>query len=195
VQDGFVLNYDLGEVGMPGHDTDPRDQDPRLAEVQRVLEEYKKECQAKAEAEGKDLTNKVALQVRNENGKLSMTVAVMNADAELLETIKQRLAGVSGLPTPTEQPATWFALEGMVPGDGEGLSLNLDGHFFTFSKGFTAEEVERTVNEWLATNNPGSKARVKVERGSGPDGEERVEVRIEIGDPEHAEKAEGGTSK
>ncbi|MCC7477339.1 hypothetical protein IT575_02675 [bacterium] len=194
-QDGFVLSYDLGQAGTPGEGGDPRDADPRIAEVQRVLEEFKKESQARAQAEGKELTNKVAIQVRNENGKLSMSVAVMNPDAELLETIKQRLAQVPGLPAPTEQPATWFAAEGAMPGDGEGLSLNLDGHFFTFGPGFTAEEVERTVNDWLAANKPGSTARVKVERGTGPDGEERVEVRIEIGDPEHADKAEGGEAR
>lgn len=194
-EDGFVLEYNLGQVGMPDENTDPRDQDPRLAEVERVLHEFQVEVKAKASKDSQDQKLGINVNVANRNGELTLTVAVMNDDAEMLEALRDKLGSISGLPAPRELPATWFAADGATPGEPGGLSLSVDGHFFSFGPGISSEEVERTVNDWLDQNKPGHKARVKIERSASPDGEERVEVRIEIADPEHAEKAESGASK
>ncbi len=194
-EEGFVLEYNLGQVGTPDENTDPRDQDPRIAEVQRVLEEFAAEAKAKAGEEHQDKKLGINVNVANRNGELTLTLAVMNDDPEMLETLRDKIGSISGLPAPRELPATWFSVDGAAPGEPGGLSLSVDGHFFSFGPGISSEEVERTVNDWLDQNKPGHKARVKIDRSTGADGEERVEVRIEIADPEHAEKAESGASK
>jgi hypothetical protein len=191
-QNGFVLQYDLGTVATPDENTDPRDQDARLKEVERVISEAEKAAKEKAKADGVDLKTGINVNVRNANGQLTLIVAVATENQELLDSIKSGLAGIPGMPTPTELPATWFSADGTQPGADGGISLAVEDHFFSFGPGITAEEAERTINEWLDKNKPGHKATVKIERSTGADGEERVEIRMEISDPEHEKKMQEG---
>ena len=72
-------------------------------------------------------------------------------------------------------PSTWF---GDTAGGEPGINLNLNGHEFTFPQGFTEEQVETAIRDWIKQNHPDWDSEVDV-KISGDGEERRVEVRIE----------------
>lgn len=190
---GFVLTYDLGTAPegesqgykVPGGIEDKVE--PFHAAIKAFLDERK----AAAKAAGADYSNKVSIRLMNENGKVTLVIGLANADEALMHELKGRLAAaVPGLPEPQVQDATWFSRGELDMEAQDGLTLLFNGHVFTFGEGFTAEEVERTLNDWLAQNRPGAKAKVTVEKSSGGEGEHRIEVKVEVEDPAHVDAQE-----
>lgn len=168
--DGYMLVYDFGTVAA-GSDG--------CADAQPVLDELEAAVSAWGKQRDDDSAEqpaKVAISVNIENGNMQVFLAVLDSDEDWLDSLQAALADVAGLPEPTVQPATWFTdAKNFDPAGG--LTLKIEDHFFSFPPGASEEEIEATINAWMAENHPDTPVDVDVtidEQG----GKRRLEVRL-----------------
>lgn len=191
---GYVLSYDLGtapEGEQQGYSL-PGGLESSVEPFHAAIRAFVDKQKEAAKAAGQDYNNKVSIRMTNRNGQLTLVVGLANADAALMQELKAALAAaVPSLPEPQVQDATWFSRGELDMNCEEGLTLLLDGHVFTFGEGFTAEEVEKTLNDWLKDNKPGAKATVTVNKSSGGAGEHNIEVKVNVHEDGDAEAKPG----
>lgn len=180
---GYVLKFDFGMLGSADAESEHAALQDRLAELETAVHEWLDARRAAAPADSPE-TRSVEINVNVDNGHATAMIALAGEDRETLEDLAAALAEVPGIPTPTITEATWFHDQGMLDPNG-GLSFNLMDHLFSFPRTATEEEIERTINDWLAQNKPefNGSVDVTVSRTAGSaDGEqkEKIEVRIQI---------------
>jgi hypothetical protein len=187
---GYVLSYDLGAAATPEQGAELHSSlEPQVAPFHDALKAFLGKKKEAAKAAGAEYNSKASIRMMNENGKLTMVVGLAGADQALMEELRDALgAAVPGLPQPQIQDATWFSHGELDPACEGGLRVVLNGHVFSFGPGFTSEEVESTLNAWLKENKPGATAKVTIDKTSGGEGEQNIQVKVEVsgGDEETA---------
>jgi len=176
---GYLLVFDLGAI--PASDNTEQATENANAickKIQDALKAWEDAHKAEVEAYKAEGKCKLLISVNINNGEGQAMVGLLGGDDKALESLKVALAEVPGLPEPTISDATWFAKAGDSPELG-GLVIDVHGHIFTFPESATEEEIESTINAWLAENKPGATADVEVVIEEA-NGERRVEIRIEM---------------
>ncbi len=120
---------------------------------------------------------RIMLSVNVDNGKAVTRIGLLDQDSERIESLKTYLTE-KGYTVITISDATWF----MCGKDGasmDGITVNIGTHIFTFPMSATEEEIEKTINEWLAENKPEMKAEVDVEVTTVDD-HKQVKIKIKL---------------
>lgn len=184
--DGYMLVYDLGYCGMPAPRTGangapsrpvmgPRVCDGRVVGMSEALSRWSRKRRLAMSLLGQKPDNIVSITSDENQGHTIVKVGLARADERLLGDIQRALGRVPGVPKPEVTDATWFSA-GKIDLAQQGMSVVMGDRVITMPPGFTEQEFQQRLNEWLELNRPGYQAQVAFIADAGG----RTDVQVQL---------------
>lgn len=174
--DGYVLHFDLGPV--TADDAGNAALNEKVQAIEGALREFEETRKA---ADGEAMPLEIAINVKTDNGTAALEMAIMDEAGTLQEGLMEELrafyAGKAELPQPAMQPTTWYFDDLTDPFAEDQLTVNFNGHTFSFPHSAGEEAIEEALNRWLAVEFPeaGMKADITMTQE-----DDRQEIQVAI---------------
>ncbi len=185
--DGYMLVYDLGPTAsapvatagaMKGRAplaNAPRICDGRVIGMQAALGKWSRQRRLAMSLLGQQPRNIVSFTTEETGGHTLVKLSLARADERLLGDIQRAMSRVDGVPAPEVTDATWISA-GKIDLDEQGMSVVLGDRVITMPPGFTEQEFQQALNEWLEDNRPGYQAQVAFVESDGG----RTDVQVQL---------------